>query len=327
MSELGEPIAVWRPRTPLPVFFGCAALLFVLRAVLAYIALPPLAAAVGSIFTTAIFIVVPFVGLFCGAAHAWKSSQAWILTLAGAILHGGSLLAVQTLKPPPEAALILGNFMQVGMLGWTLGLGALVSILIKERNMLLPIAIFLAGLDALLILTPFTPQAKIAMQNPQIVGNMGLRVPAVKATGTDQLPLAVNDILFVGPADLFISAMFFAAMFRYGMRARQTALWLIPVLIGYLFLVLVTHMPLPALVPIGLTALIVNWKEFKLSKDEKAATALVAFIAVAMAAYGAYAKATYKPPKLPAGTSPSPDGPMPPTPGLNNGQPPQDQHR
>lgn len=309
----------WRPKNPLAWFFGCAALLFVLRAVLAYVALPPAAAAVASVFTTGIFIVVPFAGLFCGAAFAWKPPQAWILTLAGVVLHGGSLAALQSLKPPPATALVLGNFMQIGMLGWTLGLGALVSILIRERNMLLPIAIFLAGMDALLILTPFTPQAQIAMNNPQVVGNLGLKVPAVKSIGAEQLPLAVNDILFVGPADLFISAMFFAAMFRYGLRARQTATWLIPVLVGYLFLVLLTQMPLPALVPIGLTALIVNWKEFRLSKDEKAATGLVLAIALAMAAYGAYAKATYKPPKPPAGSLPSPDGQAPGEPGQNTG--------
>ena len=330
MSDSATPQPIWHPSKPLFWFFGAASLLFVLRFVLAFTALPQTAAIIASIFSTAIFIVVPFVGLFCGASFGWKPPQAWILLLTGVILHGGSLLILQQVKMNAIAGLTFGNFMQIGMLFWTLGLGVLVAILIKEKNMLLPIAIFLAGMDALLILTPFTPQARIAMQNPEIVGNMGLKVPAVNVAqpGIESLPVAVNDILFVGPADLFISAMFFAAMFRYNMRARQTATWLIPVLIAYLFLVLLTRIPLPALVPIGLTALIVNWKEFKLAKDEKIATWLVTIIALAMTGYGAYAKATYKPPpELPAELSMPGPGQVPPGQEGLPTQPPPDQNR
>jgi hypothetical protein len=217
--------------------------------------------------------------------------------------------------------------MQLGMLFWTLGLGILVSILIREKNMLLPIAIFLAGLDALLILTPFTPQAKIAAENPEVVGNLGLRVPGVRSTAVENLPVAVTDIGFVGPADLFISAMLFACLFRYRMRPRETAIWLIPVLIAYLFLVLLIQLPLPALVPIGLTALIVNWREFKLAKDEKTATWLVAFIALAMTAYGFYARATYKPPAPQADSLPSSGAPTPPEPANSPPQSTPNQNR
>src|SRR5690606_34224615 len=125
------------------------------------------------------------------------------------------------------------------------------------------VAIFLAGMDAFLILMPYTPQAQIVAQNPEVVGNLGLRVPAVKSAvpGEAPVPIGVQDLGFVGPADLFISAMFFAALFRYRMRPRQTAIWLGPVLVAYLFVVLLSGMPLPALVPIGITVLIVNWRE------------------------------------------------------------------
>ena len=307
MSMQSETPSFWRPGRPLLWFFLAAVLLFILRFVLALTALPPGIAMGASILSTATFIIVPFVGLFCGASFEWKSPQAWLLFGTGVLLHGASMAVLQNVKLAPIFSLTLGNFMQIGMMFWTLGLGVLVSILIREKIMLLPIAIFLAGMDALLILTPFTPQAKIAAQNPEIVGNLGLKVPAVNVSqpGMDNLPIAVNDILVVGPADLFISAMFFAAMFRYRMRPRQTAIWLIPVLIAYLFLVLLTQIPLPALVPIGLTALLVNWKEFNLSKDERVATWLVTVIALAMTGYGTYARATYKPsPKPPAESLP-----------------------
>ncbi len=322
MSDNSNSINTWKPNKPLTWFFGSVALLFILRTALAFVTLPPTPAMLASIVTTAVFIVVPFVGLFCGASFEWKPAQTWILLLVGVLLHAGAFVFLRQVKVDPLTGLILQNFMQLGMLFWTLGLGVLVSILVREKNMLLPVAIFLAGMDALLILTPFTPQARIAAENPEIISNIGLRVPGVRVStpGIPQAPIAINDVGAVGPADLFISAMFFAAMFRYGMRSKQTAVWLIPVLIGYLFIVLLTGIPLPALVPIGLTALIINWREFKLSKDEKAATWVVTIIALAMACYGAYAKATYKPPAPQADSLQLGSGQEPPK---SEGSPPQ----
>jgi hypothetical protein len=329
MSHNSESTNTWKPNKPLFWYFGSVALLFVLRTGLAFVALPPTPAMLASIVTTAIFIIIPFVGLFCGASFNWKTPQAWILLLSGVVLHAGAFVFLRQIRVDPLTGLILQNFMQLGMLFWTLGLGVLVSILIREKNMLLPIAVFLAGMDALLILTPFTPQARIAAENPDIIGNIGLRVPEVRVAtpGIQQAAIAISDIGFVGPADLFISAMFFAAMFRYGMKAKQTAIWLVPVLIIYLFVVLLTHIPLPALVPIGLTALIVNWKEFKLAKDEKVATWVVTVIALAMTAYGAYAKATYKPPAQPADSSQLGIGQEPPKPEDSLPQLPPDPNR
>lgn len=328
-----EAIAIepqgWRPSKPLVVFFGGCALLFVLRLLLGFVAVPPQVAMVLSLLTTAIFILVPIIALFAGAAADWKPGKAWILLLVGGVLHGGNFVLMRQVKLDPIAALFSQNLMQFGMLCWTLGLGVLVSILIREKNMLLPIALFLAGMDALLILAPMTPQAQIVAQNPEIVGNMGLRIPSVKSTTPENpnVPVGVNDLGYVGPADLFISAMFFAAMFRYKMRAKETATWLGPVLLGYLLIVLATSMPLPALVPIGLTVLIINWREFQMKKDEKAATWLVAFIALAMASYGLYARITYKPPALPTEPLQMDPSQAPPKPGDLPSQAPPDQNR
>lgn len=316
-----EPGDIWRPRRPLAIYFGAVAILFVLRLVLGFVAVPPLASQILSILSTAIFIVTPIYALLCAAAYRWKTSTAWLLTGAGALLHGGMFLLMRSVRLDPVAGLLAQNGMQVGMLFWTAGLGVLVAILIREKNMLLPVALFLAGLDAFLILMPYTPQAQIVAQNPEIVGNLGLRIPAVKSTvpGERQLPVGVQDLGFVGPADLFISAMFFAALFRYRMRPRETAIWLAPVLLGYLFVVLVSGMALPALVPIGLTVLIVNWREFTMSREEKQATGLVLLIALALAGYGLYARLTYKPPASPVESLPLDSDPS--TPAL--GPPPE----
>ena len=53
------------------------------------------------------------------------------------------------------------------------------------------------------------------------------------------------------------------------MQVKRTVLWLLPVLSLYLFAVLMWAIALPALVPIGLTVLLANRKEFDLNGEEK----------------------------------------------------------
>lgn len=49
--------------------------------------------------------------------------------------------------------------------------------------------------------------------------------------------------------------------------------------------------------PIGATVLIVNRRHFELTKDEKMGTWVVGLIALALAGWGIYQRATYVPPK------------------------------
>jgi len=62
---------------------------------------------------------------------------------------------------------------------------------------------------------------------------------------------------------------------------------LIWALSAYLIFVLGTGISMPALVPIGLVVLLVNRKEFKLSKDEWASTAVVGALGVGLLIWGA----------------------------------------
>lgn len=296
---MSEPVVdrEWRPRSPLGLFLGAAAGVFVLTVLAGVLSAPPAVAVGLSVVAAVFFVGLPILGLFSGSAHGWTAKGALVPLLAGVALHGGAFLTIRSFKLEGLPGLLLQASMQVGVMAWCLGLGALVAILIRERNMLLPVAIFLAGMDAFLILSPLTPQAQIAAENPEVIKNIGYTVPMVRASGPDApAGVGLQDMVYIGPADLFISAVFFACLFRYGMRARATATWLVPVLVGYLFLVLLTGMPLPALVPIGITVLAVNWREFQLSRDEKQATWLVTVIALGLAGWGVYNRLTYVPP-------------------------------
>lgn len=291
----------WRPQKPFVTFGIVVVVLLVLRIILGFVVAPPAVALGLSLLNTVIFVGLPIYGLFYAAAHSWTAKQAWVPLLVGVVLHAGMFLIIRSLKLEGAPQVFASAFMQTGVMFWCLGLGALVSILIREKNMILPIAIFLAGMDAFLILTPFTPQAKIVKDNPEIVGALGVAVPGVKAAPAagETVPVGTFDLAYIGPADLFIAAMLFACIFRYGMQTRATAKWLGPVLVGYMLLVLGFRISLPALVPIGLTVLLVNRKEFTMNKEERQATWGVTVIALAMAGFGVYNSLTYKPPKQP----------------------------
>jgi hypothetical protein len=202
--------------------------------------------------------------------------------VAGAATHVGLTYVAAVLGKGVWPA-ILAALGQTGLMGWCVGLGALLATRLKEKNLLIPVSLFLAALDIFLVLTPVGPTHVILKAQPQILSAVGWQVPKVTAhPAFGPMPATA----LIGPADFVFMGMFFVAIFRFGLRARQTLLWLAPTLIVYMVLALFWG-SLPALVPIGLCVLIVNFKEFKLTKEEWASTGLVVLIAVALIAYGA----------------------------------------
>ena len=293
--------------------------LFLLRVAMGFIGVPPHVAGPLSLVTTAIIVGASFFALFQGAKGTWNALKGFIFIGIGILIHGGGIIAINAMKLQGAPGVFVEVLTQMGVMIWCMGMGALVAILIKEKNLILPVAIFLAGFDAFLILTPTTPMAQIAQKNPEVVGNIGMTVPQVKAQNPDEAPKAgIVDMAYVGPADLFFAATFFVCLYRYKMKAKKTAIILGPVLFLYLILVMSLGIPLPALVPIGLTVLLVNVGEFRLKKDEKVAVGFVFIIALGLAGFGLYKRTTYEPPveeetliELPGGTPPPELQPQP----------------
>lgn len=274
------------------LFAVLAAGLGILRVIFGVATFPPSVTLALNVASAVLFVGLPTMAMFCGAAHRWKPSTAAIALVLGVATQVGFTLLGNPLKGVGNLAVVYQAIAQTGLLVWCLGLGALVSILIKEKNLILPVAIFLAGFDAFLVLTPFAPTAKIVEKNPEVFQAVASQVPSARKTEAPGKPkqAKVEAIAYVGPADFLFMAVFFALLFRFEMRIRQTLRWLIPVMILYLIVVLT--MPvlgmLPALVPIGLTVLMVNRGEFKLTTEEKQATWGVVVIAVALACFGLY---------------------------------------
>lgn len=287
----------------LTLFFSVLAMLAVLRVVLGLIPVPLAFVPIASLAVTMFFVFVPIVALFRVAGHAWTPRLAAGLLAGGVAAHVLLGYAAQgLLRNEGLLAVFLTAFSQAGLLTWCLGLGGLLATMIREKNMLLPIAIFLAGFDVFLVLTPAGPTKYVVENRPEILQAVAYQVPSVGTAA----PLA-----YIGPADFLFLGAFFIALFRFEMRTKRTFYWMVPTLIAYLLTVVlfggvrlggIALGALPALVPIGLCVMLTNAREFKLSRDEKLATLLVGLLAIGIVAFGATRPAPpSEPTNVPAG--------------------------
>lgn len=272
-----------------------AGVLALLRMGTAYLSVSPGMAVFLSVLSTLVFVVWPILAIFRAAGDRWDAKAGFVLLGVGVLLHAGGILAAKyLLHDQGFFAVLLIALAQSGLLLWCTALGALLSLMIKDKNLLLPVALFLAGLDMFLVFAPVGIARQIVERNPELFKNVAYALPKVSSGAPTGV---IMPMAYVGPADFFFLAMFFVAICRFNMRVHETLKWIIPVLLGYLAVVMlaggvqlgpISLAMLPALLPIGLTVLLVNRKEFKLAKDEKAATVVVGIIAVGLAAAGIF---------------------------------------
>lgn len=316
MTEEPKPSAV---KSGWVAVLAVLAGLFALRVWFGVATVPTSLAGILNVASAVAFVILPVVALFYGAALRLTALPAALALMLGVATQVGAGLAVKQLKLTGLTGVLIESAGQTGLLVWCLGLGVLVALLIREKNLILPVAFFLAGFDAFLVLTPYAPTAKIVEQNPAVFQSVASSVPKAREAKPQEKPkeAKLEPLAFIGPADFLFAAVFFALLFRFHMRVRETVFWLSPVLVVYLLIVLSPFGMgmLPALVPIGGTVLLVNRKEFQLTKDEAQATWAVAAIALALAGFGLYQRLTSKrKPEPPVAPVTSPANPTPATP-------------
>ena len=290
---------------------GLLAVLAVLRLFAAFLQVPPFMAPALSLVLSAIFITVPILGLFYAANHPWTPRSALVGLIIGICLQFGF---TQLLGQPafnPLVSVLFSIVAQSGLLLWCFSLGALVASLVKDKNLLLPVAIFLAGFDVFLVTYPLGPVQQVLQKQPEVFQKVAYSVPKAIETGQS---VGVQVGTYVGPADFIFLSTFFVTLFKFRMRTTATLPWMVAALVSYLLVVLlfggmklgpISLSALPALLPIGLVVLLVNLPEFKMKKDEWAGTAVVACLAIGLAWFGIYSASTAKPaPRAEPATSP-----------------------
>jgi len=277
--------------------------LTVLRLLVQFVPVPLDLVPTTSLIVSMIFVGLPIAAIFRASAFAWQVKSSLIALLFGLALQFGLAFVAPMFVSGVGA--VLHGISQAGLVVWTLGLGALLSQVISDKNLIVPIAIFLALFDVWLVFVPEGPVGQIARGNNTALASVAYQLPRPTNVPTDgrAMPLA-----YVGPADFLFMAMFFALLHRFNLRIRQTAIWLTPVLICYLLTTLlfgsvrigpISLGALPALLPIGAVVLAVNCREFKFTAEEKMTTVVLTVVCLSVLAW----RFSVQPTKLP--TAPS----------------------
>ncbi len=156
--------------------------------------------------------------------------------------------------------------------------GVLLSRIIREPNVLLPVALIAMPIDYIGAMTPVGFTQNAVKQHPSIVQAVSVPVPTVGG---------LHPIAFIGPGDALFMAFFFAIVLRFSMNARGTFWWMYGLLTAAMLIVLTIGLPIAALVPMGLAVVIANYRFFKLKREEVFAV-IWASIVVLAAVIGFY---------------------------------------
>lgn len=272
-------------------FFATLVSLAIVRVLLqSYADVPITVLPVANALMGALFLGGPLLALCFAARDSWNPQVAAKFVVIGVVIQVGCvLLNKHVFHHHGLTGQIVNATGQVGLPMWCVGLGALLATLIKDKNIIVPIAIFLGFLDMFLVFSPLGVTRVLIGHFPGLLPAIAVQVPRAAHVVAKA---KVSPGSLAGPADFLFLAMFLIAIFRFNMRGRLTVLIVIPTLIAYMFLVTVLNFSLPALVPIGTVVLIVNWKEFKLTKDEKVSTIGVAIAGLALFTWGMFQKPT-----------------------------------
>ena len=138
--------------------------------------------------------------------------------------------------------------------------GIFLSRIVREANILLPVAFIAMPIDYLGAMTNIGFTHTVVSHAPRIVHQVSVPVPAV--AGLPLFPI-------IGPGDALFLAFFFAVVQRLKMNDRGTFWWMYGLLTpALLAVILLPNFAVAALVPMGLAVLIANARFFRLKRAE-----------------------------------------------------------
>jgi len=273
-----------KTRSAIVAFFALIAALALPSLILGSIDVSPRIVNPLNVFLPMLYLGVPILAIYKVASAEWTKTLASAFLLGGLAAWGGFLWAERLMVSHTHFGANLAlAISQIGIQTACVGLGALLATMLRDKNLLIPIAIFLAAYDIFLVRTDIGPTHQIMTHAPAILQSIGVRIPAAsvhRETGV----VAPN--AFIGDADVVSLAAFFVAMFRFHLRPRETFAVMLPTLVVYLVIVLIFRVDLPALLPMGAVFLIMNYREFKLTRDEKLGTGLIALLVCGLLTWG-----------------------------------------
>ncbi|MFN7018894.1 MAG: hypothetical protein ACK4RG_06420 [Fimbriimonadales bacterium] len=250
----------------------------------------------GVLLSTLLFMATLLWLVFVWAAESERTPWLAPLLLVGGVAMWRAwgwlpqLLGWSHAHPPTELAFGLYRAMHGYLLvAAAVGLGATLSKLIREKNLLAPVIPFAAMVDMLTVLTPGGFVKQVMEKAPEIAERASVAVMA--APSAPEAAARLTPIAVIGVGDFIFLALYAACLIRFGLRVRATMIGLFLALWVYLGLVLWV-LPalgiaprLPALMPMALVTLAINWRSFQLSRQETIASFVVTMLALGIIAW------------------------------------------
>lgn len=183
-----------------------------------------------------------------------------------------ALMVLGAAKMPLVVAVLVASMRDIALIFFAVSLGYTLSVIVREPNILLPVAIFAAIVDFWSV--NFGPLAILLATRPQVVEAAAVQVPALGQA----MPVSM-----IGVGDFVFLALFFGVMYRFRMNVIG-AFWM-----GYALLTVTMFLVIaapgfgavPALVPIAIAVIGANAKHFKLKRGEVLSMLLVGIILLA----------------------------------------------
>ena len=149
-------------------------------------------------------------------------------------------------------------------------IGYLVSLRIKDRNLLVPVVMFAAYIDFWTVTRG--PVSAVLKKAPQVAEAVSAPIPKI-GTG------AFVPVSYIGPGDFLFMTLVFAVVHRLDMGSRRNYWWIFGAMTAGMLSVLVGLVDtLPALMVLAAAVVAANWRGFKLSRQEAAAIGVVAVL-------------------------------------------------
>lgn len=153
--------------------------------------------------------------------------------------------------------------------------GYMVSLRVRDKNLILPVVMFAAYIDAWTVTRG--PVSAVIKNAPEVVNAVAAPIPAA-GTG------AFEPVSMVGPGDFLFMGLVFAAVHRLKMNAPRNY-WFVTIAMTLGMLAVVRgwfglHF-LPALIVLGVGVVAANWREFKLTRQEAISMAVVGAVLAA----------------------------------------------
>jgi hypothetical protein len=242
--------------------------------------LPPVA---GSLLATLLFAALAMAVML---AMARVTTRAWHEAAGLAVFLGLWYVLGDFAEKLQHARVYLSPAVNLAFMMACVAAGKLLSRIIRDRNILLPVCIVAALADLYTVFAGPTGQA--LQEAPKLVQKLSVAIPQPgSATGpTGHMGLAFAGTMGLG--DFIFIAMFFAAAMRFGFRLRRSY-WgiLLPTATALTGFLLAPKLPgIPLLPFIATGFLVANWGEFRLTAEEKSNLRMAGLIVAVLVAAG-----------------------------------------